>query len=282
MPKTSRPVRRTALTAGLAAAALALSLTGCATYDAQSPKSAREAAYKAADDGKAGAGSQGALPAGAVDCRKAKCIALTFDAGPSEHTPALLKILAEKKVRVTFFLLGHNHVDKYPDLVRQMGQNGNVLGNHTWTHGTPLGTRPGAETAEAEVTRTQDLLGPLAHPDKLFRPHGGGRIGPQLLSPEVAGLLRAGGYTCVLWTSVPGDYRDPDGWVEPALADCASRPWTVMVLHDLPNGAMAHLGRFLDAARDARARFRQDFPADCIPILRGEARAGLEGLVTPG
>jgi peptidoglycan/xylan/chitin deacetylase (PgdA/CDA1 family) len=211
-------------------------------------------------------------------------LTLSFDNGPEpEVTPGVLDELAARDIRATFFLLGRKLVlPGHRAAPSRAHAEGHWIGNHTWTHGTPLGTRPGAETAEAEVTRTQDLLGPLAHPDKLFRPHGGGRIGPQLLSPEVAGLLRAGGYTCVLWTSVPGDYRDPDGWVEPALADCASRPWTVMVLHDLPNGAMAHLGRFLDAARDAGARFRQDFPADCIPILRGEARAGLEGLVTPG
>jgi hypothetical protein len=30
-----------------------------------------------------------------------------------------------------------------------------------------------------------------------------------------------------------------------ALADCRSRPWTLVVLHDLPTGAMAHLDEFI-------------------------------------
>ena len=51
------------------------------------------------------------------------------------------------------------------------------------------------------------------------------------------------------------------------------------VLHDLPNGAMDHLAEFIEVARAAGARFRQDFPPDCVPLLRGEAVAPLEAYV---
>jgi hypothetical protein len=33
---------------------------------------------------------------------------------------------------------------------------------------------------------------------------------------------------------------------------------------------MDHLERFLDRAEAAGARFRQDFPPQCVPIRRGE------------
>ncbi len=79
---------------------------------------------------------------------------------------------------------------------------------------------------------------------------------------------------------MPRDYADPVGWVDRALAECASRPWTAMVLHDLPNGAMDHLPRFLDEALAAGARFRQEFPPECTPVVRGEVRASLEAFVT--
>jgi hypothetical protein len=42
-----------------------------------------------------------------------------------------------------------------------------------------------------------------------------------------------------------------------------------MVLHDLPTGAMAHLDRFVAEVVDSGGRFRQDFPPDCVPIVRG-------------
>jgi hypothetical protein len=43
-----------------------------------------------------------------------------------------------------------------------------------------------------------------------------------------------------------------------------------MVLHDLPSGAMVHLERFIDSAAKAGARFRQDFPPECVPIYSGK------------
>lgn len=43
-----------------------------------------------------------------------------------------------------------------------------------------------------------------------------------------------------------------------------------MVLHDLPTGAMDLLDAFLDTAEALGARFRADFPPDCVPILDGE------------
>ena len=40
--------------------------------------------------------------------RSRAALALTFDDGPSESTPALLDILAAHQVRATFFMCGHN------------------------------------------------------------------------------------------------------------------------------------------------------------------------------
>ena len=53
-----------------------------------------------------------------------------------------------------------------------------------------------------------------------------------------------------------------------------------MVLHDLPSGAMDHLEGFLDRARDQGARFRQDFPPDCVPIHSGEIVRSIEPYVS--
>ena len=53
-----------------------------------------------------------------------------------------------------------------------------------------------------------------------------------------------------------------------------------MVLHDLPTGAMDHLESFLDRAREAGARFHQDFPPDCVPIRSGEIVLPIEPYVS--
>jgi hypothetical protein len=100
-----------------------------------------------------------------------------------------------------------------------------------------------------------------------------------LLHPAVVERLTLGGYTCVLWNSVPGDYRDPDGWMERALADCRTRDWSLVVLHDLPNGAMRHLDSFLRKLREDGHRFTQEFPPECTPIVAGKIVQPLDGFL---
>jgi hypothetical protein len=79
----------------------------------------------------------------------------------------------------------------------------------------------------------------------------------------------AGGYTCVLWNSVPGDWLDADGWLRVALDDVTDRPWSVVVLHDLPTGAADRLDEFLTGAADRGVEFVTETPDDCTPIRAG-------------
>src|SRR5229473_3240020 len=61
-------------------------------------------------------------------------IALTFDDGPNPYyTPQILAILQQYRVPATFFCIGRQ-VARYPDLVRQEYNDGNLVGNHTWSH----------------------------------------------------------------------------------------------------------------------------------------------------
>jgi hypothetical protein len=79
----------------------------------------------------------------------------------------------------------------------------------------------------------------------------------------------------VLWNAIPRDWEDPRGWAEVALAQCLAQSWTVLVLHDLPTGAMGRLKIFIERVIDHGGRFRQDFPPECVPIVRGEVLAPL-------
>ena len=54
----------------------------------------------------------------------------------------------------------------------------------------------------------------------------------------------------------------------------------LLVLHDLPTGAMRHLERFLDLAADEGARFVRELPESCVPIRRGAVTGSLDGLVS--
>lgn len=205
-------------------------------------------------------------------------LTLTFDNGPDPATtPAVLDILARRSLRTCFFVIGRRlSAPGGRAIVERAREEGHWIGNHTWSHTMPLGVRPEPDAAQQEIGRTQDELGTLTSPERYFRPGGGGGIIDQnMFSRAAVDFLTAGQFTCVLWNAIPRDWEDPDGWVETALAQCraqeqSKRNWSLMVLHDLPTGAMAHLERFLDAVGEAGGTIRQDFPPDCVPIVRGE------------
>lgn len=62
-----------------------------------------------------------------------KIVYLTIDDGPSENTAPLLEILKREGVQATFFVIG-TQVEKYPELFKQTYEQGNVIGNHTYSH----------------------------------------------------------------------------------------------------------------------------------------------------
>ncbi len=69
--------------------------------------------------------------------KEKKIAFLTFDDGPSVTvTPKVLKTLKEKKVKGTFFLVGKSiNSDSYSKkLVKQIYNDGNSIGNHSYTH----------------------------------------------------------------------------------------------------------------------------------------------------
>ncbi len=61
-------------------------------------------------------------------------IALTFDDGPNPYyTPQVLAVLQRYGVKASFFCIGRQ-VASYPDLVKQEYADGNLVGNHSWSH----------------------------------------------------------------------------------------------------------------------------------------------------
>lgn len=85
-----------------------------------------------------------------------KTIALTFDDGPHpKYTPRLLAGLKERGVRATFFLIGQN-IDGNEDIIRQMDEDGHLIGNHSQKH-MQL-TREQAKEACEQINRTNEKI----------------------------------------------------------------------------------------------------------------------------
>lgn len=205
-----------------------------------------------------------------------KHVTLTFDNGPdAEVTPLVLDVLARRGIKSTFFVVGNRLAANRAPAERAHAE-GHWIGNHTWSHSIPFRDRGDMDFIEAEIDRTQDEIGVLAHPDRFFRPYGGkGRL-EGALNARAAQHLSQGRYTCVLWNAVPGDFDNHDGWVETALPQVATIDWPLVVLHDVHARAMQHLDRFLGKLQDRGTVFEQAFPPNCIAMNRGRETDLLE------
>lgn len=63
-----------------------------------------------------------------------KMIAITFDDGPNPiFTPEIFKILHEANAKATFFMIGEQ-MEKSPELVKVLSEQGHEIGNHTYHH----------------------------------------------------------------------------------------------------------------------------------------------------
>ncbi|WP_411121120.1 polysaccharide deacetylase family protein [Streptomyces sp. x-19] len=228
MPKQISATRRSSVLGLLTAASLALALSGCASYDVTAPADARADAAASdtkAQDAKAGAGD------GAVDCNKAKCVALTFDAGPSENTNRLLDILKENKAHATFFMLGKNHIAERPAEVKRIDTEGHELANHTWSHKILTEIKP--DEAKRELSRVQeDVRKITGKTPTLMRPPQG------RTDEEVSKISKELGLAQVLWSVTAKDYQTTDSdLITKRVLDQTKRDG-IILLHDIYKGTV--------------------------------------------
>lgn len=131
-----------------------------------------------------------------------KKIALTLDAGSgSIQTEAILSILREKGVRVTFFLTG-KWAEQNPALVRKIVEEGHTLGNHTYDH-KDLTTLTDDEI-RWEFEKTENIVQgivPTAEMKPYFRPPYGAR------NQHVWDFTASLGYQSIYWTVDAWDWK---------------------------------------------------------------------------
>lgn len=175
-----------------------------------------------------------------------KLIALTFDDGPYPvDTPLLVATLRDLAVHATFFAIGRD-AEQNPGLLRLIAAGGNEIANHTESHPNLAELDDSAIVNELRLAAAS--LGTQV-PDPAIRqlmrpPHGRYR------EATLAAIQHAG-YTTVLWTDDPGDWRE----VGPAaLVDHVTRNATapeILLLHSGRTATVAALpavvGRFRKA-----------------------------------
>lgn len=128
-------------------------------------------------------------------------IAISFDAAwGDEKTEEILKILDDRQIITTFFLVGY-WVDAHPDDVRLIHAAGHEIGNHSATH--PYMSKLSKEQMIGELQRCSDKVEAVTGiPTTLFRPPYGD------YNDLVVETSREQGYEIVQWDVDSLDWKN--------------------------------------------------------------------------
>lgn len=215
-----------------------------------------------------------------------KKLTLSFDNGPTENTtPQVLDVLRERNLHAYFCVTGLQlKLKNHAKLVSDTLDAGHRVVNHSLTHQVPLGEDVCAAHARTEISEMDELMNALIGDwgERWFRPFGGeGRLGQHVFSQAALAEFARLKYSVMLWNSVPRDWVDTQSWPRKALSDIDENDHTLVVLHDIDTGAMAHLADFLDEVLDRGIEITLELPEECVPIRHGQVVSPdhLKGLV---
>ncbi len=156
---------------------------------------------------------------------KQKKIALTFDDGPTEFTPAILDLLERYKAKATFFCIGAN-IEKRPQLLKEIAEKGHEIGNHTFYHGTFFDFKNSKEVLE-ELKKTDTLLEQvLGTKPRFFRPPYG------VTNPSIKKALQVSKHMVIGWNirSLDTILKDETKIVNRIIKQI--QPGSIILLHD--------------------------------------------------
>ncbi len=130
-----------------------------------------------------------------------KYIYLTFDSGyEAGYTKKILEVLKQNQVPATFFITAH-YVNTQPDLVKQMIDEGHIIGNHTVNHKSM--PEINNETIKKEVMELHtSIYEKFGYEMKYIRPPKGE------YSERTIAYTNTLGYTTVMWSFAYDDWDE--------------------------------------------------------------------------
>jgi peptidoglycan/xylan/chitin deacetylase (PgdA/CDA1 family) len=159
--------------------------------------------------------------------RNRRVVALTFDDGPWYDTPQFLNVLERYHVVATFFEIGEqiSTYGKGGAVERRMLADGDMVGDHTWSH--PNVSR-GGPFAAGQIARTAAAIRSATHGFRpcLFRaPYGA-------VSSALTGEARSMGFTTIQWDVDPTDWARPGTGAIYSRVVGGARPGSIILQHD--------------------------------------------------
>ncbi len=173
-----------------------------------------------------------------VDCSRVKCVALTFDDGPSPFTDRLLRILADNDAKATFFLIG-NKVAANPAGARRIADAGMEIGSHTWEH--PNMTTIPSPDIPGQLSKADDAIrAATGRAPALYRPAGG------LSNAAVRQAAAQLGQAEILWDVIPYDWmNDSNTAATRQVLMTQIKPGSVVLFHDTYSSTVDLVYQFL-------------------------------------
>ena len=156
-----------------------------------------------------------------------KVIAMTFDDGPHPvHTPRLLKIMKDRNIKGTFYVVGKN-AKAYPHIMRQIIAEGHEVGNHTYNH--PSLTSIPDQQIRTELRSTRDAVYDATgiRPQTMRPPYGA-------INQRIQELMFSEfGYPTIMWSVDPEDWRKPGVSVVTSRLVNSAHPGAILLAHDI-------------------------------------------------
>ena len=154
-------------------------------------------------------------------------VALTFDDGPDpKYTPEVLALLGEYQVKATFCLVGEMAA-QFPELVREIVDQGHTLCNHTWDHDVELGKKTKA-LIRADMQRTNDAIHKAVPGAKIsyFRHPGGA------WTQAAVDVAKELGMSSLHWTVDPQDWTKPGAKSIERTVNTDTALGSIVLMHD--------------------------------------------------
>lgn len=151
-------------------------------------------------------------------------VLLTFDDGPNPLTTELiLKKLSDEKIKSLFFCVGEN-VQKYPELVQLLKNEGHSFGNHTFNH--KILKTITDEEKKSQISSVNKIFEEKFNIKlKYFRPpHGKFQL-------STSSLLKQHNLKNVMWSLLTYDYKNDLSIVKFAIEKYLKHN-SIIVLHD--------------------------------------------------
>jgi peptidoglycan/xylan/chitin deacetylase (PgdA/CDA1 family) len=165
-----------------------------------------------------------------------RCVALTFDDGPSSSTLALISILQSKKAVATFFVVG-SRVNRYQPALQQMIANNDEIGNHSFSHVSFK--KISSQSVANEVNSTQNAVFVITG----YRPH--------IVRPPDGDIPAndptLAKYPIILWSIDPDDWKTRNTDTTYSRVMASVQPGSIIIMHDLYPATINAVPRIIDS-----------------------------------